>query len=202
MTEFIRIHPQNPQHRLITQIATKIKKGAVAVLPTDSCYALACFLENKKAADKIRVIRQTDKDHKFTLICQNLSQIAEFAKISNKNYRLIKNNTPNSFTFITKATSQVPRRLMHPKRKNIGIRIPDNNILQKLILTLDSPIMSCSFILAGKSINDIDSIPHNILQNIDLIVDGGECPNQPTTVVHLEDEKIRISRQSFALLQQ
>jgi len=200
--KLLQIHPQNPQNRLIEQAADAINRGAVAVIPTDSCYALACHLDDKSSVDKIRAIRQSDKNHKFTLICEDLSQISEFAKVDNESFRILKNNTPGAFTFILKATGEVPKRLMHPKRKHIGIRVPNNNIIQALLHKLDAPLMSCSFILpdTDRTIDDIDSLPPIYQPKIDLIIDGGICQKQPSTVVHLENNEVQISRHGLSKL--
>ena len=149
MSQFFQIHPDNPQHRLIHQAVEIIRKGGIIVYPTDSGYAIGCHIGDKTSMDKIRVIRQLDKKHNFTLVCRDLSEIAVYAHIDNSHYRLLKAHTPGAYTFILKATREVPKRLMHAKRKTIGIRIPENHITQALLEELNEPLMSSTLILPG-----------------------------------------------------
>lgn len=197
MAQFFQIHPSNPQPRLIHQAVEILQDGGVIAYPTDSSYALGCHLEDKAAVDRIRHIRQTDKHHNFTLVCRDLSEIATYARVDNTQYRLLKAATPGPFTFILRATHEVPRRLQHPKRKTIGIRIPDNAIVQALLETLDEPIMSCTLILPGDELplNDPDMIREQLQQQVDLIIDGGFCSQEPTTVLDLVDGVPQLVRQ-------
>jgi tRNA threonylcarbamoyl adenosine modification protein (Sua5/YciO/YrdC/YwlC family) len=187
MSQFFQIHPENPQARLIRQAVEVVRQGKVIVYPTDSGYALGCGIGEKNATDRIRMIRRLDDRHNFTLVCRDLSDIATFAKLDNTEYRLIKNTTPGAYTFILNATSEVPRRLLHPKRRQIGIRIPDNRITQALLAELGAPLMSSTLIMPGDEMPLTD--PYDIRQalehHVDLIIDGGFCGMEPTTVVSL-----------------
>ncbi len=197
MAEIITIHPDNPQPRGIQQTARLIREGAVTVLPTDSGYAVACALENKEARERIIRIRQVDKNHNFTLLCADLSELSTYAKVDNAAFRLIKNNTPGAYTFILKATREVPKKLMNEKKRTIGIRVPDNRIISELLSELGEPVMSVSLILPGndKAENDPYEIEEKIGKLVDVIVDGGYLVEQPTTVVNLSEEgRIEIVR--------
>ena len=188
MSQFFEIHPQNPQARLIFQAAEIVRQGGVIVYPTDSSYAIGCHLEDKAALQRIQRIRELDKQHNFTLMCSDLSQLALYAKVDNQAFRLVKSHTPGPYTFILKATSQVPKRLAHPKRKTIGLRVPDHPITLALLAELAEPMMSCSLILPDMDeldLADIHIIRERLEQEVDLIVDGGTTPLQPTTVVDL-----------------
>ena len=181
MAQFFQIHPDNPQPRLITQAVSIIREGGLVVYPTDSSYALGCHIGDKGAMERIRRIRQVDDDHNFTLVCRDLSEISNYAKIDNRDYRLPKMLTPGPYTFIHKATKQVPRRLMHPRRRTIGIRVPDNNIVHALLEELGEPIMSTTMIMPGDEMPQID--PYEICQllehQVDLIIDGGPGGFEP-----------------------
>ena len=196
MSQFFQIHPDNPQPRLIRQAVEMLRQGAVIVYPTDSAYALGCHLGDKKALDRIRAIRRVDDKHNFTLVCRDLSQAATYAKMDNTAYRLINAHTPGPYTFILPATREVPRRLLHPKRRTIGIRIPDNRIAQALLEELGEPIMSTTLILPGDDMPLTD--PYEIRQllehQVDLIIDGGYCDLEPTTVVDLTGELPQVVR--------
>ncbi len=187
--QFLHIHPHNPQARLIHQAVEALHRGGVIIYPTDSSYALGCHLDDKSAADRIRRIRQTDKHHNFTLVCRDLSEIATYARVDNQQYRLLKAATPGPFTFILRATHEVPRRLQHPKRKTIGIRVPDNAIVSSLLEKLGEPIMSCTLILPGEEqpLNDPDTIWEQLQHHVDLIIDAGPCDQWPTTVLDFVD---------------
>lgn len=199
MSLLLQIHPDNPQTRLISQAVEVIHSGGVIIYPTDSGYALGCHTGDKKAMDRIRHIRQLDDKHNFTLLCRDLSEIALYAKVSNSQYRLIKSLTPGPYTFIHKATKQVPRRLQHPKRKTIGIRVPDNPIALALLGRLDEPLMSTTLMLPGDQMPMTD--PYEMRQilghQVDLIIDGGYCGIEPTTVVLMEDEIPVVVRQGL-----
>jgi tRNA threonylcarbamoyl adenosine modification protein (Sua5/YciO/YrdC/YwlC family) len=195
--QFLQIHPHNPQLRLIHQAVEVLRQGGVIVYPTDSSYALGCHLDDKSAADRIRRIRQTDKHHNFTLVCRDLSEIATYARVDNQQYRLLKAATPGPFTFILRATHEVPRRLQHPKRKTIGIRVPDNAIVGALLEELGEPIMSCTLILPGEEqpLNDPDIIREQLEHHVDLIIDAGPCDQWPTTVLDFVDGTPQLIRQ-------
>ncbi len=196
MSQFFHIHPDNPQPRLITHAVEIIREGGVIVYPTDSGYALGCHLGDKQAVGRLRRIRKLDERHHLTLVCSDLSQIATYARLDNSNYRLIKAHTPGPYTFILAATREVPRRLMHPKRKTIGLRIPDNRIAQALLRELGEPLMSTTLILPGEELPLTD--PYEIRQllehEVDLVIDGGFCGFEPTTVVDLTGDTPRILR--------
>jgi len=198
MSQFFEIHPQNPQGRLIVQAAEIVRQGGVIVYPTDSSYAIGCHLDDKAALQRIQRIRELDKSHNFTLVCSDLSQLALYAKVDNQAFRLVKSHTPGPYTFILKATSQVPKRLAHPKRKTIGLRVPQHPITLALLAELGEPVMSCSLILPDMDemdIGDIDMIRERLEKEVDLIVDGGATPLLPTTVVDLtqgQPELVRV----------
>lgn len=196
MAQFFTIHPDNPQTRLIRGAVEILRQGGLIIYPTDSSYALGCSLGDKRAMDRITRIRRLDDNHNFTLVCRDLSEIANYARIDNKDYRLLKNMTPGPYTFICKATKQVPRRLQNPKRKTIGIRVPDNNIAQALLTELDEPLMSSTLILPGDDLPLTDPYEMRDLldHEVDLIIDGGYCGPEPTTVVVLDDDGPKIVR--------
>ena len=196
MSQFFYIHPDNPQTRLIHQAVEIIKKGGVIVYPTDSGYALGCAIGEKAAMDRIVAIRQLPENHNFTLVCHDLSEISLYAMVSNQSYRLIKNNTPNPYTFILPATKELPRRLM-TKRKTIGIRVPDNAIALALLEALCEPILSFSLMLPNTEVteSDPDEIRDYLEKRVELIIHGGYLGQQPTTVVDLTDETPVIIRE-------
>lgn len=190
MSQFFQIHPENPQIRLIRQAADIVRDGGVIVYPTDSAYALGCHIGDKNALDRIRRIRQLDDRHNFTLVCRDLSEIATYARVDNSVYRLLKHHTPGPYTFILRATSEVPRRLMHPKRRTVGLRVPDNAITQALLGDLGEPLMSVTLIMPGDELPLID--PYEVREllehQVDLVIDGGYCGMEATTVVDLADD--------------
>ncbi|MFT5046455.1 MAG: tRNA threonylcarbamoyl adenosine modification protein (Sua5/YciO/YrdC/YwlC family), partial [Porticoccaceae bacterium] len=190
MSQFFEIHPDNPQKRLISQAVSIIQDGGVVVYPTDSCYALGCHVGNKQAMERISRIRKTDAKHNFTLVCRDLSDIATYARVDNATYRTLKSLTPAPYTFILKATSEVPKRLQNPKRKTIGIRIPNNAICQALLEELGEPLMSSTLIMPGKELpeTDPDVIRELLEKHVDLIIDGGHCGFEPTTVLAMDDQ--------------
>ncbi len=197
MAQYFQIHPKNPQLRLIRRSVDIIRQGGVVIYPTDSSYALGCYAAEKKALDRIRRIRRLDDKHNFTLVCRDLAQISNFTKISNDSYRLIKSLTPGPFTFILKATREVPRRLQHPKRKTIGIRMPDNPIAQLILEELGEPLFSSTLILPGTaySMSDPYEIRGIIEHEVDLIIDAGIVHFAPTTVIDLTDKIPEVIRQ-------
>ncbi|RLQ22683.1 threonylcarbamoyl-AMP synthase [Seongchinamella sediminis] len=190
MSQFFQIHPDNPQLRLIRQAADIIRSGGVVVYPTDSAYAIGCHIGDKNALDRIRRIRKLDARHNFTLVCRDLSEIATYARVNNTVYRLLKHCTPGPYTFILQATSEVPRRLLHSKRKTVGLRVPENNIAQALLTDLDEPMMSVTLIMPGDEYPLIDpyDIRETLQHDVDLVIDGGYCGMEPTTVIDLVDE--------------
>lgn len=197
MSQFFQVHPENPQGRLIKQAVDIIRNGGVVAYPTDSAYALGCHIGDKSALDRIRRIRQLDAKHNFTLVCRDLSELAVYAKVNNSAFRLLKHETPGPYTFILKATNEVPRRLLHPKRRTIGIRVPDNNITLALLEMLGEPLMSVTLILPGDELPLTD--PHDIRDRleheVDLVIDGGHCDMEVTTVVDMVDDLPQILRE-------
>ena len=187
MAQFLAIHQDNPQVRLIQEVSYCIQQGGVAVIPTDSGYALSCALENNRGLEIIRQIRRLDDKHNFTLLCRDLSEISVYARVGNQEYRLLKAHTPGAYTFILEATREVPRRLLHPKRKQIGIRIPDNRIALDLLGNFGEPLMTSSLMLPNEQMPMTD--PHEIMEalghTLDLVIDGGFCGFEGTTVVDL-----------------
>jgi len=196
MSQYFQIHPDNPQQRLIRQAVELVRNGAVIVYPTDSAYALGCHIGDKKALDRIRRIRQVDDKHNFTLVCRDLSEIATYAKVDNSAYRLLNAHTPGPYTFIFKGTREVPRRLMHPKRRTIGLRVPDNDIVRMLLAELNEPLMSSTLILPGKEMpmTDAYEIREVLEHQVDLVIDGGYCGIDPTTVVDMTGDVPEILR--------
>ncbi|TBR38319.1 threonylcarbamoyl-AMP synthase [Marinomonas agarivorans] len=197
MSQFFQIHPDNPQIRLIRQAAEVIRNGGVIAYPTDCGYSLGCHIGDKAALDRIRTIRRLTDKHNFTLVCKDLSEISTYARFDNSIYRLLKHHTPGPYTFIFNATSEVPRRLLHPKRKTIGIRVPDNKIVTALLEELGEPIMSSSLILPNEDIPMAEPYEiRDILQHqLDLVIDGGYCGIEPTTVVQMDGEEITVLRE-------
>ncbi len=196
MSQFYQIHPENPQARLIRNAVDIIHNGGVVVYPTDSGYALGCHIGDKTALDRIRRIRKLDDKHNFTLVCRDLSEIATYAKVNNTSYRLLRHTTPGAYTFILHATSEVPRRLMHPKRKTVGLRVPDNAIAAALLADLGEPLMSVTLIMPGDEfpLTDPYDIRETLEHEVDLVIDGGYCGMEPTTVVDLTDDRSVILR--------
>ncbi len=197
MARVLVIHPVNPQQRLIKLAVDCIREGGVVVYPTDSAYALGCAVGNKAGMERISRIRQIDNKHNFTLVCRDLSEIATYAKVDNSCYRLLKANTPAPYTFILKATSEVPRLLQHPKRKTIGIRVPDHPVVSALLTELDGPLLSSSLLMPGESepLFDVDEISRRLTHSVDIVIDSGFCGLATTTVVNLEDGAPEIWRQ-------
>ncbi|MDP2180905.1 L-threonylcarbamoyladenylate synthase [Methylicorpusculum sp.] len=197
MAQFFQIHPETPQARLIVRAVDIIHSGGVIVYPTDSSYAIACHMDDKHALDRIRRIRQLDDKHNFTLVCKDLTQISTFAKISNDAHRLIKALTPGAFTFILDATREVPRRLQHPKKKTIGIRIPNNAIARQLVENLNEPLFSSTLVLPGEEDAMIDpyEIRERLEHEVDLVIDGGVVKYEPTTIISFSGQTAEIIRQ-------
>lgn len=196
MTTRLNIHPESPQGRLIVRAAEALTRGGVIVYPTDSSYALGCSLGEKGALDRIRQIRRTDAKHEFTLVCRDLSEIATYARVDNSAYRLLKSLTPGPYTFVLRATNEAPRRLQDPKRKSIGIRVPDNRIAQALLDELGQPILSSTLHLPEDDwpLTDPDDIEERVANRVDLIVDGGAGGLEPTTVLDLTQGQVEVVR--------
>ena len=196
MAQFLDIHPQNPQKRLVQQAVKIIDEGGLIVYPTDSSYAFGCHIGDKNAMERIQRIRKLDNKHHFTLVCSDLSEIGTYAKVDNSSYRLMKTLTPGPYTFLLKATSEVPRRLMNPKRKTIGVRVPDNIITHSILEELGQPIMSSTLISPGEkdALDDIEDIRDRFQHDVDLGIGGGPCGVEPTTVINLIDGNPEVLR--------
>src|SRR5574340_1120647 len=188
--QFFSIHSANPQPRLIRQVAELVRGGAVIVYPTDSGYALGCHLGDKDAVARIRQIRGVDDKHHMTLVCRDLSEIAHYARVDNVQFRLLKSNTPGSYTFILDATKEVPKRLQHPKRNTVGLRVPDHAVAQALLAELGEPLLSSTLLLPqhARPLSDPEEIRELLERRVDLILDGGYCGLEPTTVIDLTEE--------------
>lgn len=197
MSQFFYVHPENPQKRLMKQAAEIVNNGGVIIFPTDSGYALGCALDDKHALEKMCHIRKIDKKHNFTLLCKDLAEIAIYARVDNSAYRMLKSNTPGPYTFIFKSTKDLPKRLMNPTKRTIGIRIPDNAIALALLDELETPLMTTSLILPGKSSTEFDpeEIRDQLERQVDLIINGGYLGESPTTVIDLSDDEVVIVRE-------
>jgi tRNA threonylcarbamoyl adenosine modification protein (Sua5/YciO/YrdC/YwlC family) len=197
MSEFLQIHPINPEPRVIRRAVEVLNSGGVIVYPTDSTYALGCHIGDKSALDRIRKIRQLGDKHNFTLVCSDLSSLATYAKVNNSAYRILKAYTPGPYTYILKATPEVPKRLMHPKKKTIGIRVPDNEIAQAILRQLGEPLMSTSLILPDENeqLFDAHEMRLKIGKLVDLIIDGGACGLEPTSMVDLVEGVPQVMRE-------
>ncbi len=196
MSQLFHIHPDNPQKRLINQACEIIRRGGLIVYPTDSGYALGCHIGDKGAMDKIRRIRRLDDDHNFTLVCRDLSELSLYSRVNNAVFRMIKAHTPGAYTFILPATKEVPRRLQHPKRKTIGLRVPDNTIALALLEELNEPLMSSTLILPDEEMpmTDAENIADVLGKQVDLVIDGGFCGAEPTTVIEFIDDMPEVIR--------
>ncbi|MCL4409286.1 L-threonylcarbamoyladenylate synthase [Aliidiomarina haloalkalitolerans] len=196
MSQFFQVHPDNPQVRLLQQAADIVRAGGVIVYPTDSGYALGCQIQNKDAVERILRIRQLGSEHNFTLVCRDLSELSIYAKVGNQAFRLLKNNTPGPYTFVLRGTKEVPKRLLNPKRKTIGLRVPDNRIAQGLLAELNEPLMSTTMIFPGEEFAEPDpyEIRLRLEKLVDLIIDGGHLMEKPTTVVDMVDDEIEVIR--------
>jgi tRNA threonylcarbamoyl adenosine modification protein (Sua5/YciO/YrdC/YwlC family) len=197
MSQYFQIHPVNPQQRLIHQAMEILRSDGLIVYPTDSSYALGCSVGDKHGMERIRRIRALDNRHNFTLVCRDLSEIATYAKVDNGAYRLLKSLTPGPYTFVLRATHEVPRRLQNPKRKTIGIRVPDHPIAQALLAELGEPMMSSTLILPGRDMPETDAqdIRERLEHEVDLVIDGGSCGFEPTTVIDMSDAVPALLRQ-------
>ncbi|HEY9397309.1 MAG TPA: L-threonylcarbamoyladenylate synthase [Burkholderiales bacterium] len=196
MSQYFVIHPTNPQRRLIAQAAEIVRDGGVIAYPTDSCYALGCHLGDKDAMVRLRRIRQVDENHHFTLMCRDLSEIALFARVDNAQYRLIKALTPGSYTFILEGTRELPRRLLHPRRKTIGLRVPEHPVALALLAEVNEPLLSTTLMLPGDEtpLSEATDIRARLERELDLVMDAGPCGIEPTTVVDLTGDTVEILR--------
>jgi tRNA threonylcarbamoyl adenosine modification protein (Sua5/YciO/YrdC/YwlC family) len=196
MAQFFSIHPDNPQPRLIKRAAEIVRAGGIIIYPTDSCYALGCRLGDKAATERMRAIRQVDVRHHFALVCRDLTEIAVYAKVDNRQFRLLKAATPGSYAFILQATREVPKRLQHPSRRTIGLRVPDHKVVRALLAELGEPLLSTTLLLPGDDVplNDMETIRARLERQVDLILDGGSCGIEPTTIVNLTGDMPVITR--------
>jgi tRNA threonylcarbamoyl adenosine modification protein (Sua5/YciO/YrdC/YwlC family) len=197
MAQFFSVHPDNPQARLLKQAVQCLSQGQVLAVPTDSSYALVCHLDDKNAADQLRRIRGVDDKHHLTLLCRDLSELANYARVDNLQFRMLKQGTPGPFTFILEATKEVPRRLSHPQRKTIGLRVPDHTVLQALLALHGAPLLAATLILPGEDrpLNDPEAIRERLEHQVGAVIDAGACLLQPTTVVDLSGDSPEVLRQ-------
>ena len=197
MSQYFEVHPDNPQPRLLKQAADILHRGGIAAIPTDSSYALVCHLDDKAAADSLRRIRRVDDKHHLTLLCRDLSELASYARVDNRQYRLLKLGTPGPYTFILPATKEVPRRLSHPSRRTIGLRVPDHRVTQDLLALLGQPLLATTLIVPGATepMNDPHEIRARLQSSLQAVVDAGACPMQPTTVIDLTGDEPALLRQ-------
>ena len=197
LSQYFEVHPDNPQPRLLKQAAQILHGGGIAAIPTDSSYALVCHLDDKAAADSLRRIRAVDDKHHLTLLCRDLSEVASYARVDNRQYRLLKLGTPGPFTFILEATKEVPRRLSHPSRRTIGLRVPDHRVTQELLAILGQPLLATTLIAPGETepMNDPHKIRARLQKSLQAVVDAGACPMQPTTVIDLSGAEPVLLRQ-------
>jgi tRNA threonylcarbamoyl adenosine modification protein (Sua5/YciO/YrdC/YwlC family) len=197
MAQYFELHPENPQGRLLKQAVALLEKGGILAVPTDSSYALVCHLDDKAAADRLRRIRGVDDKHHLTLLCRDLSELANYARVDNRQFRLLKSATPGPFTFILEASKEVPRRLSHPQRKTIGLRVPEHAVLQALLALHTGPLLGTTLILPGDTepLNDAQVIRETLERQVEAVLDAGACPLEPTTVVDLSDGDTVLVRQ-------
>lgn len=209
MAQYFEVHPENPQQRLLKQAVALLERGEVVAVPTDSSYALACHLDDKDAVDRLRRIRQVDDKHHLTLLCRDLSELANYAKVDNKQYRLLKAATPGPYTFLLEATKEVPRRVSHPQRKTIGLRVPDHKVLSELLALHGAPLLATTLIPPGETqpLNDAQEIRARFEKLIGAVIDAGACASEPTTVVDLtpvgeggEPVVVRLGRGAVSVL--
>lgn len=203
MAQLFEVHPQQPQIRLLKQAADCLHRGGVVAVPTDSSYALVCHLDDKAAVDKLRRIRGVDERHHLTLLCRDLSELATYARVDNRQYRLLKLGTPGAYTFILEATKEVPRRVSHPSRRTIGLRVPDHPVTQALLDVMGQPLLATTLILPDhdEPLNDAQEIREALQKQIDAVVDAGACPMSPTTVIDLSGGEAVVLRQGRGALE-
>ncbi|MCZ8073157.1 MAG: threonylcarbamoyl-AMP synthase [Burkholderiales bacterium PBB2] len=197
MAQFFEVHPDNPQPRFLKQVAQILHGGGIAAIPTDSSYALVCHLDDKAAAEALRRIRGVDDKHHLTLLCRDLSELASYARVDNRQYRLLKMATPGPFTFILEATKEVPRRLSHPSRRTIGLRVPDHRVTQDLLAIFGQPLLATTLIAPGDSepLNDAQEISDRLDKQLQAILDAGACAREPTTIIDMSHENPELLRQ-------
>ena len=197
MAQHFSVHPDNPQIRLLKQATALLDRGGIVAVPTDSSYALACHLDDKAAADQLRRIRGVDEKHHLTLLCRDLRELANYAIVDNQQFRLLKQATPGPYTFILEATKEVPRRLSHPQRKTIGLRVPEHKVLQELLALHSAPLLATTLIPPGETepLNDAEMILEHFAHGIAAVIDAGACPSQPTTVVDMTGGDLTVVRQ-------
>lgn len=197
MSQYFEVHPDNPQPRLLKQAAQMLDEGGICAVPTDSSYALVCHLDDKAAADALRRIRGVDDKHHLTLLCRDLSELASYARVDNRQYRLLKHGTPGPYTFILEATKEVPRRLSHPSRRTIGLRVPEHRVTQALLAELGQPLLATTLIAPGEHepMNDPREIRAKLQRVLQAVVDAGACPAEPTTVIDLTPAQPQVIRQ-------
>jgi tRNA threonylcarbamoyl adenosine modification protein (Sua5/YciO/YrdC/YwlC family) len=197
MAQLFEVHPDHPQLRLLKQAAALLEKGGVLAVPTDSSYALVCHLDDKAAVDALRRIRQVDERHHLTLLCRDLSELANYARVDNKQYRMLKMGTPGPYTFILEATKEVPRRVSHPSRRTIGLRVPEHGVTQALLEVMGQPLLATTLILPGDedALNDAHEIRERLQKLVAGVIDAGACPMQPTTVIDMTVEEPVVLRQ-------
>ncbi len=195
--DWLELHPVNPQKRLLTQVVERLRAGAVIAYPTDSCYALGCHLGDKAAADRLRRIRNFDRHHQFTLVCRDLSEIATYARVDNSQFRMLKTLTPGPYTFVLTATKELPRRIAHERRKTIGIRIPDHVVAQALLEALGEPLISCTLQFPDEDgpVNDPAEHRERLMREVDIVLDGGVCGLDPTTVLDISEGPVQVLRE-------
>ncbi len=203
MSQYFDVHPDNPQPRLLKQAAQILHAGGIAAIPTDSSYALVCHLDDKAAAEKLRRIREVDDRHHLTLLCRDLSELANYARVDNRQYRLLKLGTPGPYTFILEATKEVPRRVSHPQRRTIGLRVPDHRVTQDLLAEFGQPLLATTLIEPGQTepMNDAHAIRARFEKHVQAVVDAGACPMQPTTVIDLSGDEPIVVRKGRGELQ-
>ncbi|HET9646130.1 MAG TPA: L-threonylcarbamoyladenylate synthase [Burkholderiaceae bacterium] len=199
MSQYFEVHPDNPQARLMKQAAQILHAGGIGAIPTDSCYALVCHLDDKAAVETLRRIREVDDRHHLTLLCRDLSELSAYARVDNRQYRMLKSVTPGPYTFILEATKEVPRRVSHPSRRTIGLRVPDHRVTQALLAELGQPLLATTLIPPGQSdpLNDPHEIRERFEKQIQLVIDGAACPMVPTTVVDLTGDLPRLVRRGL-----
>jgi tRNA threonylcarbamoyl adenosine modification protein (Sua5/YciO/YrdC/YwlC family) len=202
MAQFFDVHPDNPQARLLKQAAALLAKGGILAVPSDSSYALVCHLDDRDAADSLRRIRGVDDKHHLTLLCRDLSELANYARVDNQQYRLLRSATPGPYTFILQASKEVPRRVSHPQRKTIGLRVPDHRVLSELLALHDGPLLATTLIAKGEidPLNDARDIRERYERELAAVIDAGACPHEPTTVVDLSDGEAVVVRKGRGAL--
>lgn len=196
MAQFFTVHPDNPQARLLKQAVQLLNQGSVLAVPTDSSYALVCHLDDKNAADQLRRIRGVDDKHHLTVLCRDLSELANYARVDNQQFRAIKQATPGPFTFILEATKEVPRRVSHPQRKTIGLRVPDHKVLQELLALHGAPLLAATLIMPGEDLplNDPEDIRERLEHQVGAVIDAGACSLEPTTVIDMSGDEPEVLR--------